>query len=84
MVYYTYNMFNMFRTLLCPSSGTRDCMCYYSLWCAVLGCWLSGIRCRAAGCESRNRDVARLRRATFCRACNTHRVIQKNANFWNA
>jgi len=20
--------------------------CYYRLWCAVLGCWLSGVRCR--------------------------------------
>jgi len=23
-------------------------------------------------------------RVTFCRACNTHRVTQKNGNFWNA
>ena len=25
-----------------------------------LGCWLSGVRYRAAGCDSRKRDVARL------------------------
>ena len=25
-----------------------------------LGCWLSGVRCRAAGHASRKRDVARL------------------------
>ena len=25
-----------------------------------LGCCLSGVRCRAAGCESRKRDAARL------------------------
>ena len=30
----------------------------YRQWCAVLGCWLSGVTCRAAGCESRKRDVA--------------------------
>ena len=27
MVYCTYNMLNMFRALLCPSSGARDYMC---------------------------------------------------------
>ena len=42
MLYCTYDMFNMFRALLCPSSGARDYVCYYRLWCAVLGCWLSG------------------------------------------
>ena len=30
------------------------------LWCAVLGYWLSAVRCRAAGYVSRKRDVARL------------------------
>ena len=34
------------------------CVCYYHLWCAVLGCWLLGVRCRAAGHASRKRDVA--------------------------
>ena len=33
---------------------------YYRLWCAVLGCWLSGVRCWTAGYTSRMRDVARL------------------------
>jgi hypothetical protein len=28
------------------------------LWCAVLGCCLSGVRCRTAGCASRKRDAA--------------------------
>ena len=35
------------------------CVCYYRLWCAVLVCWLSGVRCRAAGCVSRPRDFVR-------------------------
>jgi len=35
MIYCTYNMLNMFRALLCPSSGARDYMCYYHLWCAM-------------------------------------------------
>jgi hypothetical protein len=39
-------------------------VCYYRLWCAVLGCWLSGVRCRAAGCESRKTDAAGL-----CESC---------------
>ena len=55
MVYCTYNMLNMFRTLLCPSSGARDYVCCYRLWCAVLGCWWS----EAVGHVSRKRDVAR-------------------------
>ena len=46
------------------SSGARDYMCYYRLWCAVLGCWLSGVRCRAADCASRKRHVARHCRTT--------------------
>ena len=28
--------------------------------CTVLGCWLSGVRCRIAGYASRKRDVARV------------------------
>ena len=43
--------------------SSRLYMCYYRLWCALLDWWLSGVRCRAAGCQSRKRDVARLRRA---------------------
>ena len=35
-------------------------VCCYHLWCAVLGYWLLGVRCRAAGCQSRKRDAARL------------------------
>ena len=27
MIYCTYNMLNMFRALVCPSSGARDYMC---------------------------------------------------------
>jgi len=30
MVYCTYNILNMFRTLLRPSSGARDCMCVFT------------------------------------------------------
>ena len=41
MVYCTYNMLNMFRGLLCPSSGARDYMCViiaYGVQCLVAGC----------------------------------------------
>ena len=41
MVYCTYNMLNMFRALLCPSSGARDYMCVvtaYGVQCFVAGC----------------------------------------------
>ena len=37
----TYNMLNMFRVLLCPSSGARDYMCVttaYGVQCLVAGC----------------------------------------------
>ena len=40
--------------------SSRLYICYYRLWCAVLGCWLSGVRCRAAGYAPGKRDVARL------------------------
>ena len=58
MVYCTY-VLNMFRALLCPSSGARDYMCVitaYGVQC--LGCWLSEVRYRAAGYASGMRDVA--------------------------
>ena len=61
IIYCTYNMLNKFRALLCPSSGARDYMCVITA-CGVqcLGCWLSEVRCRAAGAASGMRDVARL------------------------
>jgi len=31
MIYCTYNMLNMFRALLCPSSGSRDYIYIYML-----------------------------------------------------
>ena len=45
MVYCTYNMINMFRALLCPSSGARDYMCVitaYGVQSLVAGCRGSG------------------------------------------
>ena len=39
--------------------SSRLYVCYCRIWCAVLGCWLSGVRCRAAGYTSGMRDVAR-------------------------
>ena len=43
MVYCTYNTLNMFRALLLPIiRRSKLYVCYYSLRCAVLGCWLSG------------------------------------------
>ena len=38
--------------------SSRLYVSYYHLWCAVLGCWLSGVRCRVAGYASRKRDSA--------------------------
>jgi len=43
-------MLNMFRVLICSSSGARDYTCViiaYGVRC--LGCWLLEVRCRAAG-----------------------------------
>jgi len=45
MVYCIYNMLNMFRALLCPSSGPWDYMCVitaYGVQCLVAGCRRSG------------------------------------------
>ena len=59
MVYYTYNMLNMFRALLCASSGARDYMCFITAYgVRYLGCWLLEVRCRAAGYAFVMRDVA--------------------------
>jgi len=44
-VYWTCIMLNMFRALLCPSSGARDYMCVtnvYGVQCLVAGCRRSG------------------------------------------
>ena len=41
-----------------------ETICYYRLWCVVLGCCLSGVMCRTADYASTKTDVARLRRAT--------------------
>ena len=35
-----------------------ETMCVLTAYGAVLGYWLSGVRCRAAGCQSRKRDAA--------------------------
>jgi len=43
--------------------SSRLHVCYCRLWCAVLGCWLSEVRSRAAGCASRKGDIARRSRA---------------------
>ena len=59
MVYCNYDMLNMFRALLCPSSGAIDYKCVlvaYGVQC--LGADLSGFRCRAAGCASMKRNAA--------------------------
>ena len=55
MVYCTYNMLNMFRSLLCPSSGFRDYMFVLLLpmVCSALiaGCWRSGAGQQASICK---------------------------------
>ena len=45
MLYCTYDMLNMFRAILWPSSGVLDCMCVitsYGVQCLVAGCRGSG------------------------------------------
>ena len=42
MLYCTYDMLNIFRALLCPSSGTLDYMCVSAAY---------GVPCLAAGCR---------------------------------
>ena len=60
MVYCTYNMLNMFRALLCPSSWARDPMCVITVYgVRCLGCWWSEVRCRAADYASGMRYIAR-------------------------
>jgi hypothetical protein len=62
MVYWAYNPLNMFRELLCPSSGARDYTVDYSMWhitlCLKLVMW-SGVGLWALCSGLRN--VARLR-----------------------
>ena len=42
MLYYIYDTLNMFRALLCPSSGALDCMYAIAAY---------GVQCLAAGCR---------------------------------
>jgi len=60
ILYCTYNLLNMFRVLICPSSGARDYTCVIAA-CGVqcLGCWWSAVRCRAAGYASGMRESVR-------------------------
>ena len=54
MVYCTYDTLNMFRALLCPSSGARECMCVitaYGVQCLVAGCRRSGAEQQAVSPE---------------------------------
>jgi len=61
--------------------SSRLYVCYYRLWCAVLGCWLSGARCRAAGCESKQRDAAQIAASLTQVTChNPSCVILNNQN----
>ena len=60
MIYCTYNSLNMFRALICPSSGARDYMCVFTTYgVQCLGCWWSAVRCRTAGYASGMREAAR-------------------------
>ena len=38
---------------------------YCRVWCAVLGCWLSGVSCRAAGCASRKGMLHEVQNPSF-------------------
>jgi len=42
----------MFRALLCPSSGARDCDVVYHIGRVVLGCRVSGLQAQAQLCLS--------------------------------
>ena len=46
MVYCTYNLFNMFQTLTCPSSGAPDYTC------VVTACGVQGLGCRWSAVRS--------------------------------
>jgi len=50
IVYWTYDPLNMFRALLCPSSGAQECTGDYSMWhitlCLKMVRW-SGVGLRA-------------------------------------
>jgi len=51
MFYCTYNMFQVSGTFMPIIRSSRLYVCYYRLWCAVLGCSWSEVRCSAAGCR---------------------------------
>jgi hypothetical protein len=67
-------------------------VCYCRLWCAVLGCWLSGFSCRTAGYASRKRDVARLQscniplsgRTPCCPAPDPRQTAAEHGTLWAA
>jgi len=42
LFYYNYDRLNMFRALLCPSSGAHDYSADYHMGCPVLGLLLVG------------------------------------------
>ena len=66
MVCCNYNMHqNVSGTSMPIIRSSIPYVCYYRLWRAVLGCWLLGVRCRAAGYVSRQRDVARRATSPF-------------------
>jgi hypothetical protein len=48
MVYCTYNLLNMFRALICPSSGARDYTCVITA-CGVCNVFVAGGRRSCAG-----------------------------------
>jgi len=59
MIYCTYNLLNMFWTLICPSSGAGNYTCVFSTYGVQCpGCWWSAVRCRTAGYASGMRKAA--------------------------
>ena len=66
VVYCTYNLLDMFRALIWPSSVARDYTCViaaYGVWC--LGCWWSSVRSRAAGYAPGMREIVRIESNNF-------------------
>jgi len=61
--------------------SSRLYVCYYRLWCAVLGCWFLGVRYRAAGYASRKRDAAPTTTDTTIHYLSNHTTEHKLAAY---
>ena len=80
MVYCTYNMLNMFRAILCPSSEAWNYTCFITAdGVRCLGCWLLEVRYRAAGCPAPNLKQPATKASHTIGGNNTHTV---SSSWW--